>query len=288
MNRLLKYLNQPYPKNDQNWPTVFLISLFVFLFLFIYQPFGLNSSDQKTVLIVSAYFAGVTFFVLFIHLILIENLFKNVFNEGNWTTGKELLWLLWILISIALANALFDVIYNSNWNLTISLVVDYVKYTLAVALFPVIVMIVTRHHILFKKYESVALNIERSFNSSLESSISSNIAILYDANQKHRYEFEVNKIVFLESTGNYVNVMHFDGDHIENTLIRNTITKIVDYLDFENIIRCHRAYIVNLSFVSKVEGNAQGLKLHLSELDNIISVSRNYVPFIRDLLNQKK
>jgi membrane protease YdiL (CAAX protease family) len=127
MNKLSRYFNQPYPKSNQNWLTVFIISFFVFLFLVLYKPFGLNSADQNIILLVSSYFAGVTFIVLFIHLILIEAFFKKAFEEEKWTIGKELLWLLWILIAIALANALFDLIYNSNWNVTFSLVFSYLK-----------------------------------------------------------------------------------------------------------------------------------------------------------------
>jgi hypothetical protein len=281
MNKFFKHLKQPYPKSSQNWPTVFVISFFVFLFLAVYQPFGLNLADQPTVLLVSSYFSGISFLVLFIHLIIIESFFKKLFREDKWTLGKELLWLSWVIISIALANALFDVIYNSNWSLTFPLIFSYLKYTLAVALFPIIVMIATRQHLLFRKYRNVALTIENSRDSSLGIVKSPDLIVLKHANQRNSYEFELNEVMYLESRGNYVNVIYFDGENIKNTLIRNTITKILDYLDFDKIIRCHRAYIINLNFVNKIEGNAQGLKLYLSNSEKVIPVSRKFVDTVR-------
>jgi DNA-binding LytR/AlgR family response regulator len=76
--------------------------------------------------------------------------------------------------------------------------------------------------------------------------------------------------------------VHKSDDKIKNTLIRNTVTKIIEYLDSDKIIRCHRAYIINLDFVKRIEGNAQGLKLNLSNSENVIPVSRKYVDVVRE------
>jgi DNA-binding LytR/AlgR family response regulator len=44
---------------------------------------------------------------------------------------------------------------------------------------------------------------------------------------------------------------------------------------YPQFFRCHRAYIVNLAAVEHVSGNAQGYKLHLKDVAELIPVSRN-------------
>ena len=44
----------------------------------------------------------------------------------------------------------------------------------------------------------------------------------------------------------------------------------------QEIIRCHKSYIVNLCNVEKLLGNAQGYKLVMSNMDKQIPVSRNF------------
>ena len=45
--------------------------------------------------------------------------------------------------------------------------------------------------------------------------------------------------------------------------------------DLPQFFRCHRTYLVNLDRVGHVSGNAQGYKLHLEGIDNLVPVSRS-------------
>ena len=59
-------------------------------------------------------------------------------------------------------------------------------------------------------------------------------------------------------------------------IIRNTLKKTEDVIEkYSNFVRCHKSYIVNLSKLKKVTGNAQGYKLIFEQLDFKIPVSRN-------------
>ena len=49
--------------------------------------------------------------------------------------------------------------------------------------------------------------------------------------------------------------------------------------------RCHRMYLVNLAHVHWVSGNAQGLKLHLTDLEEAVPVSRSLTNTIKEKLH---
>jgi DNA-binding LytR/AlgR family response regulator len=42
------------------------------------------------------------------------------------------------------------------------------------------------------------------------------------------------------------------------------------------MVKCHRAFLVNVKHIEYVKGNSQGLKLMLAAIDFEIPVSRNY------------
>ena len=72
----------------------------------------------------------------------------------------------------------------------------------------------------------------------------------------------------------------------ENTLKKVTYRVTLSSLEIQlkeasSLIRCHRSYLVNLNKVKNISGNAQGLKLELINQSEIIPVSRNYIPIVK-------
>lgn len=81
MNILL-YLKQPFPKAENKWKNIVLISLFVSLFLLVFQPFGIGQIENcsNKYLFIGG-FGFVTFTILVLDLIIIERLFCRFFKE---------------------------------------------------------------------------------------------------------------------------------------------------------------------------------------------------------------
>ncbi|HMT30713.1 MAG TPA: LytTR family transcriptional regulator DNA-binding domain-containing protein, partial [Bacteroidia bacterium] len=52
------------------------------------------------------------------------------------------------------------------------------------------------------------------------------------------------------------------------------------------IIRTHRAYLVNLRKVKKVEGNSQGYRLVFENVDETVPVARRSSSLVKDLLSR--
>ncbi len=63
------------------------------------------------------------------------------------------------------------------------------------------------------------------------------------------------------------------------------ISKLESQINEFGLIRCHRSYIMNPDKVIQVSGNAQGLKLELSNKTYQVPVSRKYIPEIKAVLD---
>ena len=93
--------------------------------------------------------------------------------------------------------------------------------------------------------------------------------------------------MYLESVDNYVSVFYRDSDQVKKQLLRTNLKKLESqFLDSEEIMRCHRSYIVNLKNIKTVDGNSRGLQLHFNNLEDSIPVSRKYVKNILKILDE--
>lgn len=54
------------------------------------------------------------------------------------------------------------------------------------------------------------------------------------------------------------------------------------------IIRCHRAFLVNIRMVVKVDGNSQGYKLNLEGCEEDVPVSRAYAKEVKALIETEQ
>ena len=84
----------PYPIVDGVRPKLvssLAFSLFIFLFLSVFQPFGINEVDGN-VFLVTLGFGGVTFFVLILSYFLAPQFFPSFFNRDTWTVKKMIVF----------------------------------------------------------------------------------------------------------------------------------------------------------------------------------------------------
>jgi hypothetical protein len=280
---LKNYLNQPFPKLTSRWKLIITISLFVAIFLIIFQPLGIHFMEKKHKIIILSGYGLVTFFVLFINLIIVEHIFPKTFNEKNWTIGKEFLWLLWIIFCIGLGNALYTNYLFDYFRFNLMFFVQFQLITLAIGLIPTSILIITKQKYLLQRNIKSARELNNDLKKG-QTGISQNSSIrIYADNEKDYIEFNPNDFYFIESTGNYIEIYITENTQLIRKTIRCTLKRAMFFLkDIPEIIQCHRAFIVNSSKIIKAKGNSQGLRLNLENCDYEIPVSRNYVDMVRN------
>lgn len=279
---IVKYLKQPFPKQEKKWRLILSISTFIALFLLIFQPFEINLLENSNKHIIMIGYGLVTFCTLVINLIFVEGIFKKFFDERNWTIWKEFTWLLWIIFSIGLGNALYtSIVFGMHLKVNLAFYVHFQFITLVVGVIPITVLILTKQKYLLTKNTHSANELNQSLNNAKKSPDKNNFIRILADNEKDFIEFNLNDFLFIESAGNYIDI------HLKEKqkTLRCTIKKSLAFFeDNAEIIQCHRAFIININKVINAKGNSQGLKLMIENCDIEIPVSRNYVNSVKEMI----
>jgi hypothetical protein len=286
VNQFLKKLKEPFPE-QADWRThireLIGISVFVTLFLYLIQPFGLNDYPHNLFLFCVG-FGLLTFFAAVAFECISRFVFKFQRDAPTWTLWKWILNALVLIVFIAVANYLF-LIYMMGWSGFYWKMMGYMLFsTVIVGIFPIVFSGMLIQMRAYKNNQVQAAVLQAVVKSKPENSQSITIT---SKNEKQTLELNLETILYIESQQNYVLICAFKEGQIEKTRFRNTVKIISEQLENTNILRCHRSFLVNTNAIEKVSGNAQGLKLALKNLpDYEVPVSRKYIPILKSVLEK--
>lgn len=92
-------------------------------------------------------------------------------------------------------------------------------------------------------------------------------------------------ILYIESVGNYVKVCRLKDGEVRREMMRATTKQMeVDMNDDPMIVRCHRAFLVNLTQVEQVVIKSGTMKLVIKHSGESIPVSRSNIQRVKDSL----
>jgi len=278
---MLKILNKPYPFNEDlkyNTKVIFFISIGIFVFLWLFQPFEIDSLDTKNKYYLIVGFAIITFLTLSIYLLFIPSLFPKKFSSAVWTIKKEIGWNLWILFTILVGYFFFTNslgVMKFNFYMVIKMVLT--------AILPITVMIIINHNKMLRSNVKRAEELNKQLKEhkqNLEKVI--NFKSDY---QKDSLAIKVNMLLIVRSADNYIEVFWKDGETIKNQMVRCSITMAEEVVkDHKFIFKCHRSFIVNINYIDRFEGNSQGYKLFFENIGFPIPVSKNLVGRLQELI----
>jgi hypothetical protein len=275
-------LNRPFPldiPSRQSFRYTFYAALCVFLILVLLKPFGLDEVKSPALLFHAVLYALVTFICTSANTFLLPRLLPAVYREEKWTVGKEFLHMCWHLIPIAIGNWLLTHWLYKN-NLSWQNLFNFLWITGVVGIFPLWLNVLLKQQRLLKKYQTGASRLEVQLNQPVSipqatTPVPEHI-VFTSENGKEQFLLPPAEIKYVTAADNYVRIYFIKDNQPTSHLLRNTLRKAEDVLSpFPQFFRCHRAYIVNLKTVQHVSGNAQGYKLHLKDVDELIPVSRN-------------
>lgn len=281
---MLHYLNKPYPLYERKWVLIIAISLFVSIFLVVFQPFGLQNLRSEYKLLLLAGYGAVTFLVLILDMIIFPFIFPSCFREERWTILKQVLWVSWIVLSISLGNYFYSVLFQIFPGVGWKGIAIFAGFTFAIAILPVAVVTMLNHTLLLKRNlaSSGKINESLSIRHRVETDQVKPI-VVFSESGKLELETDESSLLFLSSEGNYVNVWYETDNKISRKLVRNTLKEVEKQLHGANdMFRCHRAFIVNLDHVNSVSGNSQGYRLTVDGVEEEVPVSRSYVRSFRE------
>ena len=96
---------------------------------------------------------------------------------------------------------------------------------------------------------------------------------------------DISDLLYIEAVGNYVKVCQQLNGDIHTTMLRATMKQMEDALQtYPMIVRCHRAFMVNLGQVEQISSNSRAMQLVMRHSHDAIPVSRSNVNKLKELL----
>ena len=285
MNRFFKKLNEPFPESEtprENVLNVFGVGVFITLFLFFFQVGGMNNYDGNAFLMCSV-FGLITFVVAITFDFFAIYVLKIKRDDPSWTLKKWIIYMFILLILISQANYIFYSYLagfrNIGW-------LDFwamIVYTVSVGIFPVVFSGLVVQIKSNQRNQIQAADLQTNFP---KKEIHHEVVHLFSDNKNQDFQIPINDIFYIEAMQNYVSVSYFKNETIHKELLRNTIKNLEAQLGSTVLVRCHRSFMVNSDLIENVEGNAQGLRLSLKNLDDFqVPVSRKYIPILKKIIN---
>jgi hypothetical protein len=323
MTALKAILDKPYPLEEQKPAQIklaFIFGMVVFLFLLVIRPFGNNPSFNQ-VLLNSAIAGALTIFAIIFDFFILFPLFPQFFKEEKWTVGREIIFTLIIITTIASVNILASVFI---WHGTFSIKnwLNMVFATAIIGIAPAAVSILINQARLLKKYrnevavinenlpshvphvkeETISFMPQTTFQETpidsnkenhisipaeriIEQNITPTYVTLQAENEKDNLTILYTSFLAATSADNYVKVFYQENNKLKTTIIRSTLKRVEENTaSFPQFFRCHRTAIVNMCAVQSVNGSAQGYRLQLPLLQDEIPVSRNLNQVVKEKL----
>ena len=284
---IINYLKQPFPKAENKWRIIIFMSLFVALFLIIFQPFDINLYRGSNKFIVLSGYGLITFLILVLDMIILENIFKKFYNEQSWTIWKEFVSLFWIIFTIGLGNALYtSIVFGFYFKSGLEFYINFQLITMVVGIIPITILIVSKQKYLLRKHLLSANELNKSIEIEAKPRSKNRLIRFFADNEKDFVEFDINDFFFIESSGNYIEIyIKADGKIVRKTF-RSTLKRALDFFkDTREVMQCHRAFIVNSKKIVRTYGNSQGLRLELENCEIEVPVSRGFVNSIKGIIN---
>ena len=98
----------------------------------------------------------------------------------------------------------------------------------------------------------------------------------------------ISNLLYIEAVGNYVKVCQLDGNEAHTTMLRATMKQMEETLQsYPMIVRCHRAFMVNLAQVEQISSISRAMQLVMRHSPDSIPVSRSNVNKLKELLKQR-
>ena len=100
---------------------------------------------------------------------------------------------------------------------------------------------------------------------------------------------QISHLLFIEAVGNYVKVNHLCNDQVHTDMLRATMKQMEETLQgYSMIVRCHRAFLVNLGQVEQIISHSGSTQLLIKHCNESIPVSRSNMSQVRAAINNRQ
>jgi hypothetical protein len=250
---------------------------FILIVLYI-QPLGINflKSEHDGYFVLGAGF--LTTATLFLNTLILPGLFPRLFNPEKWTIRKEIIWNSWMF------GNLFSLFTMMAW---LAKTISYTDLpffrTGALSLLPLILFNLISYNLSLKMKVVEMIDSGKSWlkeeMNAFQGPVEQESVHLVAENKKQAFAEEVERVILIHSSGNYVEIYWIDRKlAVRKRLFRQSFSNVEKALISSEVMqKCHRCWMVNINKIKKLKRNTSGYHLEMDCLDFTIPVSRNWI-----------
>lgn len=280
---IIDWFRRPFPVVD-SLKDILIISLgsgtIVLSFLLIFQPFGINSI--RGIFVFLCGFGVIDFLVTALNLLLLPRILPSRFKQSQWTIGKNLLAIAWILFTIALVNFIYGEFLVSREyvegleQLNRTGILSWIFMTFSVGVIPVICALYFIEKRLGRRNYSLAEEYNKGVSE--QQIVKPGSEIVLESGKDTRHVINTSDLICIQAEGgNYASVYWQDDSGLHKETIRLTLVGFLkNPLLGDYIVRCHKSYIINLQKVLSFRGNARSVNVRLEGLNFEVPLSRSF------------
>ena len=99
---------------------------------------------------------------------------------------------------------------------------------------------------------------------------------------------QISHLLYIEAVGNYVKVNYLHNDQVHTDMLRATMKQMEETLQgYPMIVRCHRAFLVNLGQVEQIVSHSGSTQLLIKHCHEFLPVSRSNMAQVRAAIKRE-
>ena len=100
---------------------------------------------------------------------------------------------------------------------------------------------------------------------------------------------QISHLLFIEAVGNYVKVCHLHNGQVHSDMLRATMKQMEETLQgYPMIVRCHRAFLVNLGQVEQIISHSGSTQLLIKHCHESLPVSRSNMSQVKSAIKREE
>ena len=113
------------------------------------------------------------------------------------------------------------------------------------------------------------------------------LAIVLKGTTNESVALQVPNLLYIEAVGNYVKVYHLRDGQVRNDMLRATSKQMEDDLKaYPMVVRCHRAFLVNLQQVEQIVSRSGSTQLVIKHCRETLPVSRSNMAQVKEAIRK--
>ena len=257
----------------------FISTAFIILAIAIFKPFGLDAERWQTFLHLLGLFV-LGLFSCFITEVILRHIVRmpRSYDRGiNYIISRNLRFQFINTLLVALLICLYrhfvmSSLVESN-RLSLS---NYIE-TLAIIAFLSFAIGLYWRFKFRSKYLAMELEELRQLNKELKEMQKPRLQELtLTGTTNESVTLQISHLLYIEAVGNYVKVNHLRDGQVRSDMLRTTMKQMEETLqDYPMIVRCHRAFLVNLGQVEQIVSHSGSTQLLIRQCHESLPVSRS-------------